>query len=37
MPLPADIHNDGVYAALTATMTTLMTTTTTRCCRCSYR
>jgi hypothetical protein len=27
MPLPADIHDDGVYAASTTTMTTLTTTT----------
>jgi hypothetical protein len=28
MPSPADIHDDGVYAALMTTMTTLTTTTT---------
>jgi hypothetical protein len=29
MPSPADIHDDGIYAALTMTIMTLTTTTTT--------
>jgi hypothetical protein len=36
LPSPADIHDNGVYAASTTAMTTL-TTTTRRGCRCSYR
>jgi hypothetical protein len=33
MPLPADIHDGGAYAASMTAMTTLTTTTTTRGCR----